>query len=308
MSGGRESLPPPPSGGGLEGAWRRLRSLPLWLQIVLWIALWPALAALLLARSPKLGAAGIPAAVGVLLVGGLAWTGFLVGPDTKDDLALQEAAEAATPTPTPTPSAAEETPEPTPTPASTLTPTPMPTPTPEATATATPTEAVVTAAEGEMEVHFIDVGQGDATLLRSPSATVLVDAGRHNASDLHDAALAFRVTWGDVRLLFTGDAEAGRHGSTTSASGMMSKTKVRLPLPPGQDCRCAPVPTRLASANGGGASKRSRPEAGSLVATGLVVTGLLDSQWLRVPSPYLRVPSPSFASSKARWRVAHVPV
>jgi competence protein ComEC len=40
-----------------------------------------------------------------------------------------------------------------------------------------------TAVEG-LTVHFLDVGQGDATLLVAPDATVLVDTGRHNARDV----------------------------------------------------------------------------------------------------------------------------
>jgi competence protein ComEC len=35
-----------------------------------------------------------------------------------------------------------------------------------------------------LEVHFIDVDQGDATLLRTPDATVLVDTGRHDRDDV----------------------------------------------------------------------------------------------------------------------------
>ncbi|HVL99683.1 MAG TPA: MBL fold metallo-hydrolase [Egibacteraceae bacterium] len=35
-----------------------------------------------------------------------------------------------------------------------------------------------------LEVHFIDAGQGDATLLVAPDATVLVDTGRHTAQDV----------------------------------------------------------------------------------------------------------------------------
>lgn len=35
-----------------------------------------------------------------------------------------------------------------------------------------------------LNVHFIDVGQGDATLLKGPDFTVLVDAGRHDRNDV----------------------------------------------------------------------------------------------------------------------------
>jgi competence protein ComEC len=35
-----------------------------------------------------------------------------------------------------------------------------------------------------LKVHFIDVGQGDATLLEGPDFTVLIDAGRHDRNDV----------------------------------------------------------------------------------------------------------------------------
>lgn len=38
--------------------------------------------------------------------------------------------------------------------------------------------------EGEMTIHFIDVGQGDATLLMGSNFTVLIDAGRHDQNDV----------------------------------------------------------------------------------------------------------------------------
>ncbi|HEY8417604.1 MAG TPA: MBL fold metallo-hydrolase, partial [Limnochordales bacterium] len=37
---------------------------------------------------------------------------------------------------------------------------------------------------GELVVHYLDVGQGDATLLQGPGVTILIDAGRHDRSDV----------------------------------------------------------------------------------------------------------------------------
>jgi competence protein ComEC len=167
---------------------------------------------------------------------------------------------------------------------------------------------------GELVVHYLDVGQGDATLLQHADATVLIDTGRHQGSevvpalraagvetidlvvvthphadhvgqfdqvldsftvtevwwsgsttttqtfdralaalersdaayeeprtgdtaligplelevinppagtaldDLHDANLALRVTYGEVRFLFTGDAEAATEARMTAVS------------------------------------------------------------------------------------------
>jgi competence protein ComEC len=187
-----------------------------------------------------------------------------------------------------------------------------PEPEPEAEPEPEPEPAEPAPAQGDLEVYYFDVGQGDATLLKHADATVLIDTGRHQASDvvphlrsvgvdeldlvvvthphadhigqfdqvidalpvgevwwsgslatsqtferavaalersdalyeepragdvtsigplqvevvnppvgvglgdLHDASLAFRITYGEVRFLFTGDAEAATEARMVS--------------------------------------------------------------------------------------------
>ncbi|WP_051314698.1 MBL fold metallo-hydrolase [Alteribacter aurantiacus] len=38
--------------------------------------------------------------------------------------------------------------------------------------------------DGKLEIHFLDVGQGDATLFLTEEVTILVDAGRHDRDDV----------------------------------------------------------------------------------------------------------------------------
>jgi beta-lactamase superfamily II metal-dependent hydrolase len=45
-------------------------------------------------------------------------------------------------------------------------------------------ELVVASEVPTVKVHFMDVGQGDATLLHGPDFTILVDAGRHDRNDV----------------------------------------------------------------------------------------------------------------------------
>jgi competence protein ComEC len=54
---------------------------------------------------------------------------------------------------------------------------------------------------GELEVRFLDVGQGDATLLVHPEAVVLIDTGRHQASDVVPAVRAAGVDTLDLVIV-----------------------------------------------------------------------------------------------------------
>lgn len=62
------------------------------------------------------------------------------------------------------------------------------TPLPATPSVGTPTAATpsgaTTVPEALMGVHFLDVGQGDSTLIQGPDFALLIDAGRHNADDV----------------------------------------------------------------------------------------------------------------------------
>jgi competence protein ComEC len=84
------------------------------------------------------------------------------------------------PAPTATPTIAMATQELTTTPAPTATFTPEPIPTHTQEPTATPPVAGL----GTLRAHFIDVGQGDATLLEGEGFAILIDAGRHTGNEV----------------------------------------------------------------------------------------------------------------------------
>ncbi|CAN5839028.1 hypothetical protein BH23ACT5_BH23ACT5_21190 [soil metagenome] len=137
----------------------------------------------LIAPQRPLSPAWLPVAALVFLVGALG-----AGADDRGFPDITAAPSTTTPAPATTtittpPAMASPT---TATPTSLSSPSPRPTAEPDVTTT---TGDALTAGGGtetpdELVVYFFDVGQGDATLLAGPDFTILIDAGRHDRSDV----------------------------------------------------------------------------------------------------------------------------
>lgn len=81
-------------------------------------------------------------------------------------------------------------------------PAPAPAPTPSAPGSGAPgTGRPTTVVAGDLEVHFLDVGQADATLFRHADVTLLVDAGSHRSDDVLRHLRRLGVTSLDVLVL-----------------------------------------------------------------------------------------------------------
>lgn len=88
-------------------------------------------------------------------------------------------------------------PAPVPAPAPAPAPAPVPSPVPEPSGDRAP----LPLPEGLLEIHVLDVGQGDAMLLRHPDVTMLIDTGRHDRDDVVPQLRALGVRTLDVLIV-----------------------------------------------------------------------------------------------------------
>jgi beta-lactamase superfamily II metal-dependent hydrolase len=159
--------------------------LPVWVQVVAWFGLWPLLLALLVMNGYVSGRARPIGAVVILAMAAPLWLAILTaGPSEPSGVEIAEAApaEAAELESTEPEPATDPEPETGPEPETEPEPASDPEVDDEPGADVQPTGPA--AVSGDLEVHFFDVGQGDATLLLHDEVAILIDTGRHQASDV----------------------------------------------------------------------------------------------------------------------------
>jgi competence protein ComEC len=169
---------PPPGGGSptrswFGRAWVGFRGLPVWGQVVVWALLWPVLAALHLLSATRPAAGRVAGAVVMLLLVAPVWALALtsLGAEGEPEPPESEAQPDSDPVPEP-----EAPPE------ADLAAEPDPDPEPDRGGSAP--DVVTPSVPGRLEIHYLDVGQGDATLLLHDEVTVLIDTGRWQSSEL----------------------------------------------------------------------------------------------------------------------------
>lgn len=182
----RPTEPPPgtgpPATSWFGRVWTGFRRLPVGGQVAVWAVAWPVLAALFLLSTTRPSAGRVLGAAALLLLGAPGWAVALTSlggeadPPVDREVAAEREAE-----PAPEPEHEPE-PEPDPEPDPASAPERAPEPAPEQDAPTS--ESTAPSVTGELEIHYLDVGQGDATLLRHDEVAVLVDTGRWQSSEL----------------------------------------------------------------------------------------------------------------------------
>lgn len=117
--------------------------------------------------------------------------------------ATAEALATSTPIPSPSPTTESPTLTPTSEPPSADTPTPAPT----ETTPPSPTPADVVTAQGAMRIDFIDVGQGDATLVTASNGEILLVDGGRSKVRIRERLAAMGITDLDAVLATHSDAD-----------------------------------------------------------------------------------------------------
>src|SRR5690606_34228972 len=108
------------------------------------------------------------------------------------------------------------------------------------------------AAEGEMPVYFFDVGQGDSTLLAGPDFTVVIDAGRHDRTDVVPHLRRAGVESIDLLVGTHPDPDhIGQLADVLAAFPVPARWLARWPSTPSTSARgtrpCSPGPTSRSS-------------------------------------------------------------
>jgi competence protein ComEC len=195
-------------------------------------------------------------------------TSYAITQGGDDDSPSGMAATSPTPRPepagdsTPIPT---RTPRPTPAPRATPLPTPRPTPSPLVTSPQ-PTVAV----EGEVAVHFLDVGQGDATLIVAPDATMLIDTGRHDRSDVVPALRSLGI--GSLDVVAITHAHADHIGQLDSVLGSVEVGEVWMSGTPHTTQTFDRAITAIEQSNAG----YEEPRAGDTTTVGSLTVEMLN--------------------------------
>ena len=159
------------------------------------------------------------------------------------------------------------TPRPTAEPRATGVQTAKPTPTP--TAVVTPSPEPTIAVSGEVAVHFLDVGQGDATLIVAPDATMLIDTGRHDRSDVVPALRSLGVESIDVVAIT--HAHADHIGQLDRVLGSLEVGEVWMSGTPHTTQTFERAVAALEASNAG----YDEPRAGDTTAVGSLTVEIL---------------------------------
>jgi beta-lactamase superfamily II metal-dependent hydrolase len=196
-------------------------------------------------------------------------TSYAIAQGGNDDSPSGMAAASAEPRPEPEGdprTSPARTPRPTPERHASPGPTAKANPTAVVTPSPQPTAAVV----GEVAVHFLDVGQGDATLIVAPDATMLIDTGRHDRSDVVPALRSLGI--GSLDVVAITHAHADHIGQLDSVLGSLEVGEVWMSGTPHTTQTFDRAITAIEQSNAG----YEEPRAGETTTVGSLTVEILN--------------------------------